>query len=134
MYLYGENVESIAITTIKTTPSTLRGQYWPRRVRLNKTTMTNCSASCGPRELTGFHGHFLVFLQAFGPAAAGLVNGVPSLADLGLLSFGLLGIVNFAMALYVGAFAIWILLDKFGINYWAALVLAPLLVGDASAW
>jgi branched-chain amino acid transport system permease protein len=52
---------------------------------------------------------------------------------LGLLSFGLLGIVNLPMALYMlGAFDAWILLDKFGINYWAALVLAPLLVGDSA--
>jgi branched-chain amino acid transport system permease protein len=45
--------------------------------------------------------------------------------------FGLLGIVNFAHgALYMlGAFAAWILLDKFGLNYWYALVLAPLIVG-----
>ncbi|MDO9259064.1 MAG: branched-chain amino acid ABC transporter permease, partial [Polaromonas sp.] len=46
--------------------------------------------------------------------------------------FGLLGVVNFAHgALYMlGAFAAWIMLDKFGINYWAALILAPLLVGS----
>jgi branched-chain amino acid transport system permease protein len=39
--------------------------------------------------------------------------------------------VNFAHgALYMlGAFAAWIMLDKFGINYWYALVLAPLTVG-----
>jgi branched-chain amino acid transport system permease protein len=45
--------------------------------------------------------------------------------------FGLLGVVNFAHgALYMlGAFAAWIMLDKFGINYWAALLLAPLTVG-----
>jgi branched-chain amino acid transport system permease protein len=77
---------------------------------------------------------FWYSFKRFWASCCWVVNGVPSLADLGLLSFGLLGIVNFAMALYVGAFAIWILLDKFGINYWAALVLAPLLVGDASAW
>jgi len=29
----------------------------------------------------------------------------------------------------LGAFAAWILLDKFGVNYWYALLLAPLLVG-----
>ncbi|MBW8722923.1 MAG: branched-chain amino acid ABC transporter permease [Polaromonas sp.] len=45
--------------------------------------------------------------------------------------FGLLGIVNFAHgALYMlGAFAAWIMLDQFGLNYWFALVLAPLTVG-----
>jgi branched-chain amino acid transport system permease protein len=45
--------------------------------------------------------------------------------------FGLLGIVNFAHgALYMlGAFAAWIMMDQLGINYWAALILAPLVVG-----
>ena len=41
------------------------------------------------------------------------------------------GIVNFAHgALYmIGAYVAWMLLDKFGINYWFALLLAPLVVG-----
>jgi branched-chain amino acid transport system permease protein len=45
--------------------------------------------------------------------------------------FGLLDIVNFAHgALYMlGAFAAWIMLDKFGMNFWLALVVAPLIVG-----
>jgi branched-chain amino acid transport system permease protein len=45
--------------------------------------------------------------------------------------FGLLDVVNFAHgALYMlGAFAAWIMLDQFGISYWLALVLAPLVVG-----
>jgi branched-chain amino acid transport system permease protein len=63
----------------------------------------------------------------------GLVNGAfYAMLSLGLaVIFGLLGIVNFAHgALYMlGAFAAWILLDKFGLNYWYALVLAPLIVG-----
>ncbi|UUZ66900.1 branched-chain amino acid ABC transporter permease [Polaromonas sp. P1(28)-13] len=72
--------------------------------------------------------------QAFlGQLLLGLVNGAfYALLSLGLaVIFGLLGIVNFAHgALYMlGAFAAWIMLDKFGINYWAALVLAPLTVG-----
>jgi branched-chain amino acid transport system permease protein len=62
-----------------------------------------------------------------------LVNGAfYALLSLGLaVIFGLLGIVNFAHgALYMlGAFAAWIMLDQFGINYWFALVLAPLTVG-----
>jgi branched-chain amino acid transport system permease protein len=39
--------------------------------------------------------------------------------------------VNFAHgALYMlGAFAAWIMLDKWGVNYWFALILAPLVVG-----
>ena len=77
---------------------------------------------------------FGIPLQAFlGQLLLGLVNGAfYALLSLGLaVIFGLLGIVNFAHgALYMlGAFAAWILLDKFGINYWAALVLAPLIVG-----
>ena len=73
-------------------------------------------------------------LQAFmGQLLLGLVNGAfYALLSLGLaVIFGLLGIVNFAHgALYMlGAFAAWIMLDKFGINYWYALFLAPLIVG-----
>jgi branched-chain amino acid transport system permease protein len=72
--------------------------------------------------------------QAFlGQLLLGLVNGAfYALLSLGLaVIFGLLGIVNFAHgALYMlGAFAAWIMLDKLGINYWYALVLAPLIVG-----
>ena len=72
--------------------------------------------------------------QAFlGQLMLGLVNGAfYAMLSLGLaVIFGLLGIVNFAhCALYMlAAFAAWIMLDKFGINYWYALVLAPLTVG-----
>ncbi len=77
---------------------------------------------------------FGIPLQAFlGQLLLGLVNGAfYALLSLGLaVIFGLLGIVNFAHgALYMlGAFAAWIMLDKFGLNYWFALVLAPLIVG-----
>ena len=77
---------------------------------------------------------FGIPLQAFlGQLLLGLVNGAfYALLSLGLaVIFGLLGIVNFAHgALYMlGAFAAWIMLDQFGINYWFALVLAPLVVG-----
>ena len=68
-----------------------------------------------------------------GQLMLGLVNGAfYAMLSLGLaVIFGLLGIVNFAHgALYMlGAFAAWIMLDLFGINYWAALILAPLAVG-----
>src|SRR5450830_171919 len=72
--------------------------------------------------------------QAFlGQLMLGLVNGAfYAMLSWGLaVIFGLLGIVNFAHgALYMlGAFAAWIMLDKLGINYWFALVLAPLTVG-----
>ena len=77
---------------------------------------------------------FGIPIQAFlGQLMLGLVNGAfYAMLSLGLaVIFGLLDIVNFAHgALYmVGAFFAWIMLDKWGINYWAALVLAPLLVG-----
>src|SRR3954462_2097681 len=72
--------------------------------------------------------------QAFlGQLMLGLVNGAfYAMLSLGLaVIFGLLDIVNFAHgALYMlGAFAAWIMLDKFEINFWFALVLAPLIVG-----
>ncbi|QTN28748.1 branched-chain amino acid ABC transporter permease [Rhodoferax sp. AJA081-3] len=72
--------------------------------------------------------------QAFlGQLLLGLVNGAfYAMLSLGLaVIFGLLGVVNFAHgALYMlGAFAAWFLLEKLGINYWFALLLAPLLVG-----
>ncbi len=72
--------------------------------------------------------------QAFlGQLLLGLVNGAfYAMLSLGLaVIFGLLGIVNFAHgALYMlGAFAAWILFDQFGLSYWYALVLAPLIVG-----
>jgi branched-chain amino acid transport system permease protein len=77
---------------------------------------------------------FGIPLQAFmGQLMLGLVNGAfYAMLSLGLaVIFGLLGIVNFAHgALYMlGAFAAWIMLDQFGINYWAALIIAPLVVG-----
>ena len=72
--------------------------------------------------------------QAFlGQLLLGLVNGAfYAMLSLGLaVIFGLLGVVNFAHgALYMlGAFTAWIMLDKFGINYWFSLFLAPLAVG-----
>ena len=77
---------------------------------------------------------FGIPLQAFlGQLMLGLVNGsFYALLSLGLaVIFGLLGIVNFAHgALYMmGAYVAWLCLEKFGINFWAALVIAPLLVG-----
>ena len=68
-----------------------------------------------------------------GQLMLGLVNGAfYAMLSLGLaVIFGLLDIVNFAHgALYMlGAFAAWIMLDMWEVNYWAALVLAPLAVG-----
>ena len=77
---------------------------------------------------------FGIPIQAFlGQLLLGLVNGsFYAMLSLGLaVIFGLLGIVNFAHgALYmIGAYVAFVLLDTFGINYWFALVLAPLIVG-----
>lgn len=67
-----------------------------------------------------------------GQLMLGLVNGsFYALLSLGLaVIFGLLGVVNFAHGAFymLGAYAAWIALDRFGINYWFALVLAPLAV------
>src|SRR5580700_8771152 len=63
----------------------------------------------------------------------GLVNGsFYALLSLGLaVIFGLMGVVNFAHGAFytLGAFAALLGLQWFGVNYWAALVLAPLAVG-----
>ncbi|UUX96335.1 branched-chain amino acid ABC transporter permease [Aquabacterium sp. J223] len=68
-----------------------------------------------------------------GQLLLGLVNGsFYAVLSLGLaVIFGLLGIVNFAHgALYmIGAYVGWGALEYFGIGYWWALLLAPLLVG-----
>jgi branched-chain amino acid transport system permease protein len=77
---------------------------------------------------------FGIPIQAFmGQLMLGLVNGsFYAMLSLGLaVIFGLLGIVNFAHgALYmIGAYVAFVALDKFGISYWFALLLAPLLVG-----
>ena len=73
-------------------------------------------------------------IQAFlGQLLLGLVNGsFYAMLSLGLaVIFGLLGIVNFTHgALYmVGAYVAWLGLDWFGLNYWLALLVAPLVVG-----
>jgi branched-chain amino acid transport system permease protein len=68
----------------------------------------------------------------FGQLLLGLINGAfYAMLSLGLaVIFGMLNVVNFAHgALYMtGAFTAWLLLDKLGIGYWPALVLAPIAV------
>lgn len=63
----------------------------------------------------------------------GLVNGsFYAMLSLGLaVIFGLLNVINFSHgAMYMmGAFLAWMGLDYFNINYWAMLVIAPLIVG-----
>jgi branched-chain amino acid transport system permease protein len=67
-----------------------------------------------------------------GQLMLGLVNGsFYALLSLGLaVIFGLMGIVNFAHGAFyaLGAFAALVGLQQLGINYWAALLLAPLAV------
>jgi branched-chain amino acid transport system permease protein len=69
----------------------------------------------------------------FGQLLLGLINGsFYAILSLGLaIIFGLLNIINFAHgALYMmGAFVAWMLLTYFGLGYWWALGLAPLVVG-----
>jgi len=74
---------------------------------------------------------FGIPIQALmGQLMLGLVNGsFYAMLSLGLaVIFGMLNIVNFAHgALYmVGAFFAWMLLNYAGVNYWFALLLAPL--------
>ncbi len=68
-----------------------------------------------------------------GQLLLGLINGAfYAILSLGLaIIFGLLNIVNFAHgAQYMlGAFVAWLGLTYLGINYWAALLVAPLVVG-----
>ncbi len=63
----------------------------------------------------------------------GLINGsFYALLSLGMaIIFGLLNVINFAHGAFymMGAFLAWILLQHFGVPYWAALVLSPLAVG-----
>jgi branched-chain amino acid transport system permease protein len=69
----------------------------------------------------------------FGQLLLGLINGsFYAVLSLGLaVIFGLLNIINFSHgALYmVGAFIALIGLNRFGMNYWVALLVAPLVVG-----
>jgi branched-chain amino acid transport system permease protein len=69
----------------------------------------------------------------FGQLLIGLINGsFYALLSLGLaVIFGMLNIINFAHgAQYMlGAFAAFFLLQYAGLNYWFALVIAPIVVG-----
>lgn len=69
----------------------------------------------------------------FGQLLIGLINGsFYALLSLGLaVIFGLLNIINFTHgAQYMmGAFVAWLLLNKLGVSYWWALLIAPVVVG-----
>jgi branched-chain amino acid transport system permease protein len=72
-----------------------------------------------------------------GQIMIGLINGsFYAILSIGLaVIFGLLGIANFAHGVFymMGAFGAWMLGTYLGLNYWAALVLAPLAVGAFGA-
>ena len=81
---------------------------------------------------------FGIPIQAlFGQLMLGLVNGsFYAMLSLGLaVIFGLLGVVNFAHgALYMlGAYVAWFSMDRWGVSYWWALLLGPLVVGAVGA-
>ena len=82
-------------------------------------------------------GHAITAQQLFGQLLIGLINGsFYALLSLGLaVIFGMLNIVNFAHgALYMmGAFVAYFLLHELGLNYWWALITAPLIVGAFGA-
>ena len=69
----------------------------------------------------------------FGQLLLGLINGAfYALLSLGLaVIFGMLNVINFTHGaqFMMGAFAAWMLLNFFGIGYWGALLLAPIIVG-----
>jgi branched-chain amino acid transport system permease protein len=69
----------------------------------------------------------------FAQLLIGLINGAfYAMLSLGLaVIFGLLNIINFAHgAQYMlGAFCAWFLLSAFGLGFWPALALAPIMVG-----
>jgi branched-chain amino acid transport system permease protein len=71
-----------------------------------------------------------------GQLLLGLINGsFYAMLSLGLaIIFGLLNIINFAHgAQYMmGAFVAWLPLNRLGMNYWVALIAAPLVVGLGS--
>lgn len=77
---------------------------------------------------------FGIPMQAlFGQLLIGLINGAfYAMLSLGLaVIFGLLNIINFTHgAQYMlGAFCAWFLLERAGVGYWWALLIAPIVVG-----
>jgi branched-chain amino acid transport system permease protein len=68
----------------------------------------------------------------FGQMLIGLINGsFYAMLSMGLaIIFGLMNVVNFAHGVQymLGAFVAWLLLNLLGVNYWGALVIAPIVV------
>src|SRR5205085_7525806 len=93
-------------------------------------------ASCTPKRKEGglMFDIFGIPSQAlFGQLLLGLINGsFYALLSLGLaVIFGMLNIINFTHgAQYMlGAFMAFFLLQYAGLSYWAALVIAPIVIG-----
>jgi branched-chain amino acid transport system permease protein len=82
-------------------------------------------------------GHAITIQELMGQLLVGLINGAfYALLSLGLaVIFGMLSIVNFAHGAFymMGAFAAYFVLHVLGLNYWFALILAPLIVGALGA-
>ncbi len=78
-------------------------------------------------------GHFISAPMLYAQLMVGLINGsFYALLSLGLaVIFGMLNIVNFAHGAFymVGAFVAYFLLAGLDVNYWGALILAPIIVG-----
>jgi branched-chain amino acid transport system permease protein len=68
----------------------------------------------------------------FGQLLLGLINGsFYAMLSMGLaIIFGLMNVVNFAHGVQymLGAFVTWFALTQFGVSYWGALIIAPILV------
>src|ERR1700722_10884359 len=80
-----------------------------------------------------FFGTTVSVSALLGQATLGLINGsFYAMLSLGLaVIFGMLNVINFAHgALFMmGAFVAWMLLNYLGVPYWAALIIAPVVVG-----
>ncbi|UXX84133.1 branched-chain amino acid ABC transporter permease [Roseovarius pelagicus] len=68
-----------------------------------------------------------------GQIMLGLINGsFYAVLSLGLaVIFGMLNVINFAHGAFymLGAFVTWLCLSQLGLNYWAALIIVPIVVG-----
>lgn len=73
----------------------------------------------------------------YGQVLLGLINGsFYALLSIGLaVIFGMLNVINFAHgALYMlGSFVTWLIMSELGLDYWSALIIAPLVVGLTGA-
>src|ERR1700692_2945567 len=106
-------------------------------VRWSPTDASHLSPPCAGRGFLRRSTMFEIFgipSQAlFGQLLLGLINGsFYALLSLGLaVIFGMLNIINFTHgAQYMmGAFTAYLLLQYLGLNYWVALVVAPVLIG-----